>query len=51
MGFSAMQKFSDICWDENKWNNYNKAKKSRNHTELLSKHLSLPIKIKSKKKV
>ena len=26
-----------------------KAKKSRNHTELLSKHLSLPIKIKSKK--
>ena len=26
-----------------------KAKKSRNHTELLSKHLSLPIKIKSNK--
>ncbi len=26
-----------------------KAKKSRNHTELLSKHLNLPIKIKSKK--
>ncbi len=26
-----------------------KAKKSRNHTELLSKHLNLPVKIKSKK--
>ena len=26
-----------------------KAKKSRNHTELLSEHLKLPIKVKKKK--
>ena len=44
-----MQKLSNVCCNENERQTVIRAKKSRDHTELLSKYLNLPIKIKKNK--
>ena len=44
-----MQKLSNFCWNEKRGKTVIRAKKSRNHTELLCKYLKLPISVKSKK--
>ena len=43
-----LKKFNYFCWNETKGTTIIKAKKSRNHTELLFKYLKLPIKKKIK---
>ena len=45
-----MQKCCYVSWFKNAWYYEIKAKKSRNHTEILFKNLKIPLKIKSGKK-
>ena len=44
-----MQKFYNFCGHETEGTTILKAKKSRNHTELLCKHLNLPVELNQKK--
>ena len=46
-----MQKQCYFSRMKNKGKTFIKAKKSRNHTELLCKYLNLPIKVKKEKKI